>query len=204
MIFNIWTEDVEFNLADKASLTLSLTNCDVKFYNIDLDDQASVSYNISNHKYFKSTKFNADKSIKSIKLVQPENRNSYQCFVELRLPESYIMESLIIECSYECRIYQMEDHTDLITINYFKIRENKTDSYAGVYFNNLKVVTHAFNVMRAFIDIENLQLQSDSNVKLDIKKGHIELNVEDDAEVSWVIPKNNLCFDSPAISGFQD
>ena len=63
VIFNIWTEDVEFNLADKASLNLSLTNCDVKFYNIDLDDQASVSYNISNHKYFKGTKFNADKSI---------------------------------------------------------------------------------------------------------------------------------------------
>lgn len=65
MIFNIWSEHVEFNLADKASLTLSLTNCDVKFYNIGLDDQASVSYNISNLKYLdlKGTKFNADKSI---------------------------------------------------------------------------------------------------------------------------------------------
>ncbi len=106
-----------------------------------------------------------------------------------------------IVCEYECRIYSERGNDKLVTINDFQIHE-KGPSYAGVYFKNLKVVKHVLQVTRTFCDIENLQLQSDSDVKMTIQKGHIQIITEDDALVSWENPTNNLCFDAPAISGF--
>ncbi len=72
-----------------------------------------------------------------------------------------------IICDYECRIYSEKGNENLITINDFQISE-KGPSYVGIYFKNLKVVKHVLQITKTFLDIENLRLQSDSDVEMTI------------------------------------
>ncbi len=88
IVFGVWTQKETFKLPDLASITLDMNNCDTVFSHTD-GEQATVKYEVSNPKFFVENTFDDDGNIASISLTLPENRNSYQCSVEFKLPKSY-------------------------------------------------------------------------------------------------------------------